>query len=305
MEQLLVSDAVDQAIGQIDFSPLQGKSVFLDPEYVRTVRPLGFVNSDYVISSLRHQIVAAGCKLKDRREDAEIIVEPRVGSLGTDDYNIVYGLPRSEAAALAGVATNTGVSLPAIPEIAIGKSEYRQGVAKITVFAYRADDREAVWQSGVAKSTATSRDTWVMGAGPFQKGSIYRDKKIGGFNRVTNLWASSRQPQREPEYLIGGVYPKLVEGEEFELIAQGQGPPAAYAAAETTPTASAPLAPDRIPPPAEANLTADLTVPQPVPQPEPQPAVTVPHPPVANLPNPWAEPSPLQPASDFGQPRRR
>jgi len=207
MEQLLVSDAVDQAVGQIDFSPLQGRDVFLDPEYVRTVRPLGFVNSDYVLSTLRHQIVASGCFLKDRREDAEIIIEPRVGSLGTDDYNIVYGLPRSEASAIAGAAMNTGISFPAVPEIAVGKSEYRQGFAKLTVFAYRADDRAVVWQSGVAKSTATSRDTWVMGAGPFQKGTIYRDKKLGGYSRLANVWGSSAPVTATPPYLVARDYP--------------------------------------------------------------------------------------------------
>lgn len=207
MEQLLVSDAVDDAVGQIDFSPLKGRDVFLDPEYVRTVRPLGFVNSDYVLSTLRHQIVASGCYLKDRREDAEIIIEPRVGSLGTDDYNIVYGLPRSEASAIAGAAMNTGISFPAVPEIAVGKSEYRQGFAKLTVFAYRADDRAVVWQSGVAKSTATSRDTWVMGAGPFQKGTIYRDKKLGGYSRLANAWGSSVPITATPPYLVARDYP--------------------------------------------------------------------------------------------------
>ena len=205
MEQLLVSDAVDQAIGKIDFTPLGGKTVFLDPEYLRTVRPLGFVNADYVISALRHQLVASGCYLKDRREDAEIIVEPRVGSLGTDDYNIVYGLPRTEAAAILGAATNSGLALPAIPELAIGKSEYRQGFAKVTVFAYRADDRQAVWQSGVAKSTSTSRDTWIMGAGPFQKGTIYGNR-LSGFQRLAGAWTISKKADPPPAYLQAKVF---------------------------------------------------------------------------------------------------
>ncbi len=215
MEQLLVSDAVDQAIGKIDFTPLAGYDVFLDPEYVRTVRPLGFVNSDYVISSLRHSLTASGCRLKDRREDATIIVEPRVGSLGTDDYNIVYGVPRSEAASLLGAASGSGIALPTIPEIALSKSEYRQGFAKVTIFAYRAEDREAVWQSGVAKSTSTSRDTWVLGAGPFQKGTIYRDKTFGGLHRLANIWAAEKKVDTQPEYLSAGVFPSFQSASEL------------------------------------------------------------------------------------------
>lgn len=222
MEQLLVSDAIDQAIGQIDFSPLRDKDVYLDAEYIRTVKPLGYVNADYVLSSLRHQILAAGCHLKDRRDDAEIIIEPRVGSLGTDDYNIVYGLPRSEAASMLGAASHTGIAIPLIPELAVGKSEYRQGFAKLNVFAYRADDRAAVWQSGVARSTATSRDTWVMGIGPFQKGSIYRDRQIGGFNRLANIWAANATHNAIPPYLVSQTYPN---NQPVEIIAKADDQP--------------------------------------------------------------------------------
>lgn len=300
MEQLLVSDAVDQAVGQIDFSPLRGRDVFLDPEYVRTVRPLGFVNSDYVLSTLRHQIVASGCHLKDRREDAEVIIEPRVGSLGTDDYNIVYGLPRSEASAIAGAAMNTGISLPAVPEIAVGKSEYRQGFAKLTVFAYRADDRTVVWQSGVAKSTATSRDTWVMGAGPFQKGTIYRDKKLGGYSRLANVWGSSIPVTPTPSYLVARDYPSNLQAEQ----AVGESAVASDRASGGPATATA------APSPEAANLAANGAPGSPVsgsgnagqaglielvPMPPPQAAVPVPGARTA---------TPLMPL-EMGQPQRR
>jgi hypothetical protein len=218
IEQLLISDAIDQAVGQIDFTPLEGQDVFLDGDYLRTVKPTGFVNADYVLSSLRHQILAAGCHLKDRRDEAAIVIEPRVGSLGTDDYNIVYGIPRSEAAAVLGAASNTGLALPLIPELAVGKSEYRQGFAKLNVFAYRLDDRSAVWQSGVAKSTASSRDTWVMGIGPFQKGSIYRDKQIGGYNRLANVWSAPPAAPNVPPYLLAQTY---ADRQPTEIVAQG------------------------------------------------------------------------------------
>ena len=68
---------------------------FLDTTYLRPVRGIGFVNSDYIISSLRQQLTAARCKIHDKREDAEIIVEPRVGALGTE-HEITYGIPSSK-----------------------------------------------------------------------------------------------------------------------------------------------------------------------------------------------------------------
>jgi len=244
MEQLLVSDAVDIAVGQIDFSPLSGRAVYLDPEYVRTVRPLGFVNSDYIISSLRHQILASGCLLMDKKEDAEIVIEPRVGSLGTDEYNIVYGLPRSDAAAMVGAASGTGIALPAVPEIAVSKSEFRQGMAKLTVFAYRTEDQAAVWQSGVAKSTTTSRDTWVFGAGPFQRGSIYEEGETRGWRRMINLWSTDEVKEIDSNYLHANVFPTLEQDEKNQKVA-GQSSPTPDADGEVATDGDAAAQPHR------------------------------------------------------------
>lgn len=181
MEQLLVSDAVDQAIARIDFTPLAGQTVYLKSDYIRNVKQLGFVNAEYVISALRHRVITSGCLLKDNMDEADIILEPRVGTLGSDEYNITYGLPRSDAASsIATLASNSPISIPALPELAISKSEYRQGVAKVNVFAYRRDDQSAVWQSGVAKSTSTSRDIWILGAGPIQRGTVYDGTQFAG-----------------------------------------------------------------------------------------------------------------------------
>ena len=96
-EQLLVSDAVDDAVSQIDFGMLSGQSVYLDSRYVASLRTNNFVDSNYVISALRQKLTAAGAQIQDDRENASIIVEPRVGALGTDEHEINYGLPKTGA----------------------------------------------------------------------------------------------------------------------------------------------------------------------------------------------------------------
>ncbi len=226
MEQLLVSDAVDQAVSKIDFSPLTDQKVFIDINYIKTVKPIGFVNSEYVISTLRHRVVAAGCLLQEKIEDAEIILEPRVGSLGTDEYNITYGIPRSDtASSLASLAANSPVSLPAIPEIAISKSEYRQGFAKLSVFAYRKENQTAVWQSGVAKSTSTSRDTWVFGAGPIQRGTVYEGTRFAGSKLKSKLTGKplDKSPAIDPSYRTAKLFdPILIEAEAVRLAQADQ-----------------------------------------------------------------------------------
>ena len=65
-EQLLISDAVDQTVASLDFSTLSGKTVYLDTRYIKNVKGMGFVNADYIISSLRQQMTAANCLLQDK-----------------------------------------------------------------------------------------------------------------------------------------------------------------------------------------------------------------------------------------------
>ncbi len=97
-EQLLVSDAVDSTVAKIDFRPLSGKKVFLDNTFVPSQKGVPnpnpqLVHSEYVSSSLRQQMLAAGVYLCDKREDADLIVEARLGALGFDGHSVTYGLP--------------------------------------------------------------------------------------------------------------------------------------------------------------------------------------------------------------------
>ena len=178
-EQLLMSDAVDKAISQLDFRSLEGQKVFLDTLYLHSVKGVGFVNSEYIISSLRQQLTAAHCLIQDTRESADIIVEPRVGALGTDGHEVVYGIPQSGNIVSAASMLSSS-PIPAIPEVSFGKSNAQYGIAKVIVFAYDRESREPIWQSGIAKAESTSSNTWFLGAGPFQKGSIYEGMRFAG-----------------------------------------------------------------------------------------------------------------------------
>jgi len=75
-EQLLMSDAVDRTVAEFDFRPLAGSKVFLDTAFVVPNRnPQQLINTDYVISSLRQQMFAAGCLLAQNRDEADIVAE--------------------------------------------------------------------------------------------------------------------------------------------------------------------------------------------------------------------------------------
>jgi len=177
-EQLLNSDAVDAAVAKIDFTPLKGQLVYFDTQYMTNYKGVGFVTSEYVVSSLRQQMMAAGLLLQQKIEDADFVVEGRIGTLGTDAHEVVYGVPASSLnAAATAAATLSGIPMaPTIPEMSLGRRNAQSGAAKIGVFAYERESREAVWQSGISVARSTSRDIWFFGVGPFQRGSIYRGK---------------------------------------------------------------------------------------------------------------------------------
>lgn len=179
-QQLLVSAAVDQAISEIDFRPLAGKTVFFDTSYLNNVKGMGFVNADYIISSMRQQMAAADLRLAKKVEDAEFVVEARVGAVGTDSNDMVYGIPASTGLSTAASLVPNAPPIPLIPEISIARKEAELGAAKIAVFAYHRDSRQPVWQSGVTQARSSAQDFWVFGAGPFQRGSIYEKTHFAG-----------------------------------------------------------------------------------------------------------------------------
>lgn len=182
-EQLIMSDALDRAISQIDFQELAGQTVYFetkylvntkDPMFIGNQKGLGFVNAEYVQSSLRQQMTAAGLKLQDKAEEADYVVEARLGAIGYDNNEVLYGIPASNPFAVASALVPSVPAVPAIPELAIAKKVLNVGAAKVGVFAYDRKTREAVWQAGISQAASDARDMWVLGVGPFQQGTIYK-----------------------------------------------------------------------------------------------------------------------------------
>jgi hypothetical protein len=168
-EQLLISNAIDRSVSELDFQCLAGKSVYFDPQYLE-----GVVDRGYLISSLRQHLLATGCRLQEERTKATYVVEIRSGGVGTDRHALLVGVPQMNVPTLV-------PGQPAqIPEIPLAKKTDQQGIAKIAVFAYNRLTGQPVWQSGVVQAVSTSKDTWLLGAGPFQQGTIFKETQFAG-----------------------------------------------------------------------------------------------------------------------------
>ena len=230
-EQLLVSDAVDRSISVIDFRALAGRKVFFDTQYIETVKGAGFVNSDYIISSLRQQMFAANLLLQEKAEEADYVVEARVGALGMDSHDVVYGVPASNGISSAATLVPNAPNLPAIPEIALAKRNEQLGAAKVGVFAYDRRTREAVWQSGISRANSTARDVWVFGAGPFQRGTIYDGTQFAGSDLPLPAWEDSNMATEPKEAVVSYTEEAVFEPLQDEHAAEEK---ATSAASDTT-----------------------------------------------------------------------
>lgn len=202
-DQLIAGDAVDRSVAQIDFRILMGKKVFLDTQYVNNKVPgVGFVTSEYIVSSIRQKMMCDGCLLQEKLEEADFVVEMRVGALGADGHEIIFGLPPNNYMSLAASVTPTSSPaasiLPSMPELSVAKKDDQMAAAKVALFAYNRRTREPIWQSGISESRSMVADRWYFGAGPFHKGSIYSTKK----QTDESLFSSEESDSTKPDYFV-------------------------------------------------------------------------------------------------------
>lgn len=179
-EQLLISDAIERSADQFDFSSLSGTTVYLDTQYMSKVTAQGFLNSDYIRSALRQRLMRANCRLAEAVADAEYVVEVRVGALGTDSHEVNYGIPANQPITSTAAIFTGSAGIPALPEVSLAKKNERRGAAKLHLFAYNRETMEPVWQPDVSHGKSSARSTWVLGAGPFEKGTIYDRTRFAG-----------------------------------------------------------------------------------------------------------------------------
>src|SRR5438128_10256326 len=145
-EQLLISNAVDQAVSQLDFRCLAGKQVFFDPQVLDNT-----VDKGYVASSLRQQLLASGCILQEDRAKATYVVEARAGGVGTDRHSVLVGVPEMNVpSVLPGQPSH-------IPKIPFAEKTDQNGVAKVAVFAYNRKTGRPVRQSGAVEPVSSAR----------------------------------------------------------------------------------------------------------------------------------------------------
>jgi len=274
-EQLLITDAMDRAVARLDFRAVAGKKVFLDATPLAAV-----IDSAYLTSLLRQHMLAAGCIVIETREEADYVVEVRAGAVGTDHRELLLGV----------AATNTGgvIPLPGVPEsipkMPLATRDEQRAVVKLAAFAYNRKTGRPIWQSGTVPVESKVKDIWVLGAGPFRRGSIVDGTKFAGSDLKIPLGEPGKKGKRKQGLV--SVADEAYFTEPKEHLAKEETPPAAEA-----PPAAAPVADGAV-------IQADHAAPAAPPAPEAsEPAAPPPEPPAVPPTVPPADgaPAPLDP----------
>ncbi len=156
IEQLLISNAVDQTLDKTPLPPVKGRKVFVDAQF------LDSVDKGYIVGSLRHRLLASGASLVDAKEGSDITLEVVSGGVGTDNVESYLGIP--------------GLAIPGmpieLPEVRLYEKASQFGTAKLGIVAYASETGDMVYDGGRSLARADESRWSVMGIGPFQEGSV-------------------------------------------------------------------------------------------------------------------------------------
>jgi len=187
-EQLLLTNAWDSALQKVDFRPLTGVPVYLDTTNINAP-----IDQGWMVSSIRQAMLQQGVLLRAKPEQAQWIVEARVGAYGTNDYGLLIGIPQTTIpGTLAGLPQGT------IPELSVAKRSEQQAVAKMALFAYDRSSGQIVWNSGTMLETSTAKDVYVGGLGPIQSGTIHGGTEFVGIKIPLTAEAAANDPNSPP-----------------------------------------------------------------------------------------------------------
>jgi hypothetical protein len=180
MEQLLISNAVDQVLNKVDFAGMNGAKVYVEEKY------LDCVDKGYIVGSVRHRVLNVGGRLVDKPDEADVVMELRSGGVGTDNTETYIGFP--------------GVALPGpmpveLPEVKLWNRTAQLGTAKLAITAFDARGRTVLDFGGQSLARSDDSNSYVLGIGPFQSGTVREEVYVatgrgGVTTRLSHAYAN-------------------------------------------------------------------------------------------------------------------
>jgi len=160
IEQLLISSAVDRALDKVNFQPIHGAKVYVEPKH------LDCVDKEYVLVALHHRLLAETCTLCDKPEDADVQMEISSGGVGTDRQDLFIGIPEIPLAPPSPIA---------IPKLSLFNRSKSMGTAKLLVVAFDSKSKQPVINSGYALARSDFKNLTILAGGGVQSGSVEKE----------------------------------------------------------------------------------------------------------------------------------
>lgn len=146
-EQLLYSRAMDRLSEALAIEIRDDTKVYVEEKYVEGT------DTKYLVASIRDRVLRAGGLLASSRDDADLVLEPRVGAASIDRKTVLLGIPGFEIPVpLAGPLE--------FPELALFKRDRQQGVVKLAMTSYDARTG-ALKKSSNPVFSFSERTDWV------------------------------------------------------------------------------------------------------------------------------------------------
>jgi hypothetical protein len=155
LEQLLISNAIDQSLQKVDFRPIAGAKVHLKSDL------LDCVDKNYAILATKSMLLANQCTVVDSADDAEVQLEIASGGVGTDRTELVVGTPEIPLGLMGSV-----------PKINFYERNKAMGTAKLAIVATDVKTKQPVINSGYSLARSDHQHWTTMGMGPVYSGSV-------------------------------------------------------------------------------------------------------------------------------------
>lgn len=159
IEQMLISNAIDQAVSATRLTCVRDRNVYIDEAY------LDCTDKQYLVGSLRNRVLDNGGRLVQSVDDADIVMEVRSGGVGTDNTDKYVGIP--------GLAV-PGVPLE-IPEVRLWEQNSQFGTAKIAVTCFDTKSGQQLESSGNLLARSDNSRWSVLGYSTGDTGTVNQE----------------------------------------------------------------------------------------------------------------------------------
>ena len=187
---------MEDIVDEYDYSRLAGLKV-----HIKIANST--VDSSYLQSLVRQQLAANGAFVRDAADDADYILEVAPGAVGTNRYDLMYGIPETSIPAIGTLAATS------IPEFALIKRTDQKAQVKLNMWAYNKTTGAIIWQSGLQTKSSNIRDRWFFGAGPFTNASYESGMRLGADKALPATIGERVSEDEKPTIQTGAVYQEL------------------------------------------------------------------------------------------------